>query len=241
MVRYGIIGLPRTLQHYTNMCVIRAVGAVAVTVPTCYYLLQNAPDTSHSHGEHGDDHGKSHGEEEQPDEEPVEEPAKSEDGESQDEEQDSKKPEESGSDDGDNEADTPDTSDDEGSDEDKQDGNTVKHIPDAKGGAKKRLESEKGIKQGEASKTDGDDEKSHDKVFEVDHALAETIADDLKAAASKPAGSKNSQSGKQEGLSNTDTTHSTDIAQDPEKSSKGDGMPETAKAKGTVDPKRPQV
>ena len=31
------------------------------------------------------------------------------------------------------------------------------------------------------------------------------------------------QSGKQEGLSNTDTKHSTNIADDPEKSKKGEG------------------
>lgn len=50
----------------------------------------------------------------------------------------------------------------------------------------------------------------------------------------------NTQSGKQEGLSNTDTKHSTNIAEDPEKSTKPEG-PETAKSKGTVDPHRPQV
>lgn len=48
-------------------------------------------------------------------------------------------------------------------------------------------------------------------------------------------------SGKQEGLSNTDTKHSTDIASNPEKSKKGEGTPETAKLKGTVRPSRPQV
>lgn len=44
-------------------------------------------------------------------------------------------------------------------------------------------------------------------------------------------------SGKQAGLTNTDTKHSIDIAGDPEKSSKADGSPETAKAKGTIDPR----
>ena len=62
------------------------------------------------------------------------------------------------------------------------------------------------------------------------------------AASSKsPGGLTTSQSGKQEGLSNTDTKHSTDIANDPEKSKKGEGSPETAKLKGTVSPARPQV
>ena len=48
-------------------------------------------------------------------------------------------------------------------------------------------------------------------------------------------------SGKQEGLSNTDTKHSTKLEEDPDKSKKGEGTPETAKSKGTVDPNRPQV
>jgi len=45
---------------------------------------------------------------------------------------------------------------------------------------------------------------------------------------------------KQQGLSNTPTRHSTQIDQDPEKSKKGEGNPETAKSMGTVDPNRPQ-
>ena len=49
------------------------------------------------------------------------------------------------------------------------------------------------------------------------------------------------QSGKQEGLANTDTKHSTNITDNPGKSTKGEGTPETAKSKGTVDPQRPQV
>ena len=61
------------------------------------------------------------------------------------------------------------------------------------------------------------------------------------SASSKPAGGKNTQSGKQEGLSNTDTKHSTDITNDSSKSKKGEGSPETAKSKGTVDPQRKQV
>ncbi len=79
----------------------------------------------------------------------------------------------------------------------------------------------------------------------------------FQAAASKSAGDMSTQSGKQvikleinsifklknkkEGLSNTDTKHSTNIADSPDKSTKGEGGPETAKNKGTVDPQRPQV
>ena len=56
-----------------------------------------------------------------------------------------------------------------------------------------------------------------------------------------PGDSTTTMSGKQEGFSNTDTKHSTDIANDPDKSKKGEGTPETSKSKGTVDPGRPQV
>jgi hypothetical protein len=48
-------------------------------------------------------------------------------------------------------------------------------------------------------------------------------------------------SGKQEGISNTDTKHSTDLVSDSEKSKKGEGGPETAKSKGTISPNRPMV
>lgn len=48
-------------------------------------------------------------------------------------------------------------------------------------------------------------------------------------------------SGKQEGLSNTDTKHSTDISNNPNKSKKSEGGPDTAKVKGTVDPNRKAV
>ena len=41
---------------------------------------------------------------------------------------------------------------------------------------------------------------------------------------------------KQEGMSNTDTKYSVPIDQGTEKSKKGDGTPDTAKSKGTVDP-----
>lgn len=58
----------------------------------------------------------------------------------------------------------------------------------------------------------------------------------LQPSASKAPGSMNIQSGKQEGVSNTDTKHSTDISGDPEKSQKPGGDPETAKSKGTIDP-----
>ncbi|PMD46133.1 hypothetical protein L207DRAFT_507072 [Hyaloscypha variabilis F] len=186
-----------------------AAGAVAVTVPTCWYLLSNGPDTAHGHDDHGDSHGSAHAEEHE--EEPKDEETEGEKSDDADgKEEESEKSEDSDSED-DKKDDTPDTSDDEGEDDDN---NTKTAKPDAKGGIKKKSESKNAIKAGDT----------------VD-----------KAATSKPAGGKNTQSGKQEGLSNTDTKHSTDIASDPSKSSKGEGTPETGKAKGSVDPKRPQV
>lgn len=61
------------------------------------------------------------------------------------------------------------------------------------------------------------------------------------AATSKTTGDINSQSGKQDKLSNTDTKHSTNLSgQDSPHSQKGENTPESAKMKGTVDVRRPQ-
>jgi len=49
----------------------------------------------------------------------------------------------------------------------------------------------------------------------------------------------NYMSGKQEGLSNGDTHHSSQISKQGEMSKKGEGVAETAKLKGTVSTKRP--
>ena len=53
--------------------------------------------------------------------------------------------------------------------------------------------------------------------------------------------SDNEMSGKQEGLSNTDTHHSSQVSKQDDKSKKGEGTPETAKSMGTVDPNRPMA
>jgi hypothetical protein len=45
---------------------------------------------------------------------------------------------------------------------------------------------------------------------------------------------------KQEGKSNADTKYSWDISKDPNLSNKGEGQVESAKVKGTVDPRRRQ-
>jgi hypothetical protein len=122
----------------------RAAGAVGVTVPTCWYLLSNAPDTSHGHGDHGDAHGESHGEEHEEPKESKDEGETSEDAEEKGEESD--KSEDPDSEDETKDADTPDTSDDEGEDDS---GDAKKTSPDAKGGIKKREESTKSTKAGE--------------------------------------------------------------------------------------------
>lgn len=51
--------------------------------------------------------------------------------------------------------------------------------------------------------------------------------------------SSNEMSGKQQGMSNDDTHHSSEISKHPEKSKKGEGVAETAKLKGTVSTDRP--
>ncbi|KAB8299786.1 hypothetical protein EYC80_000038 [Monilinia laxa] len=200
-----------------------AAGAVAVTVPTCWFLISNKPESSHGHGGHGDGHGahaeEHEEEEEKPEEKEDDKPAESE--EKPEEKEEPKKSDESDSDDETKDQDTPATSDDE-SVVGETDKNVQKSVPDAKGGNKTRLESKAAIKQGEDG-SEGSEEEPSDK-----------------AAASKEPQGKNSQSGKQEGLSNTDTKHSTDITNDPSKSKKSEGAPETAKVKGTVDPNRPQ-
>lgn len=56
---------------------------------------------------------------------------------------------------------------------------------------------------------------------------------------SKEEKSQNETSGKQKGLSNDDTGHSSPVHENPEKSKKGEGVAETAKLQGTVSTDRP--
>lgn len=196
-----------------------AVGAVAVTIPSCYYILTTIDTGGHGHDEHGEGHGEEHGEEHEEEGEGKGEEEKSD---SSDQKAQEKSDDSDDSESGDEkEADTPETSDDEGGDgsESQDEGqNTKKHIPDAKGGAKKRVESNNSQNLGDKPESDHDG------------------SPDDQASPSKSPGGKNTQSGKQEGLTNTDTKHSTDA---PGASEKADGQPETAKSKGTVDSKRP--
>jgi hypothetical protein len=133
---------------------VRLVGAIAVTVPTCWYLLQPGADTGHGHGGHGDAHGKHDGEDlgvEHEEKEPKDE------SESSDDDKSSEKGEDSDNGDESKEASTPDTSDDEGDNDEKDDTSSdtppspkgdKKIMPDSKGANKKRTDSEKGQEQG---------------------------------------------------------------------------------------------
>lgn len=92
------------------------------------------------------------------------------------------------------------------------------HVPDAKGGAKRRVESRQGKDLGQIEQMEGNAED--------------------KGAPSKDA-PPGGTSQKQQGLSNTNTKHSIDIGNSDQYSKKGEGAPETAKIQGTVDPNRP--
>lgn len=95
------------------------------------------------------------------------------------------------------------------------------HVPDAKGGAKRRVESRQGKDLGQEEQQEGVD------------------TEDKSAPSKDPV--PGATSSKQAGLSNTNTKHSVAIGNDPGFSKKGEGAPDTAKQQGTVDPTRPQV
>ncbi|KAK5115837.1 hypothetical protein LTR85_009431 [Meristemomyces frigidus] len=100
---------------------------------------------------------------------------------------------------------------------------TRKREPDSKGGYKKRIDSGLGKNLGEGPEYD-DDERTES------------------SATAKPPqkGKQGEVTGKQFGLSNTPTRHSEKIEESGEKSTKGEGTPETAKSMGTVSVDRPQ-
>ena len=166
-----------------NMC--RAITSLAVTIPSVYYLLQPQIERyqhpeKHGHGGHGEHDG--HGEEGDKEDSSSEgEESGGQDSEEQGEggEKDEGQSDDSGSDG--EEKDTPDTSDDEGSEntihekeggqdvegvqfkgatsrgtKEGEQGDTRKHIPDAKGFNKKRIESDYGGKEGEAQNPEQD-------------------------------------------------------------------------------------
>ncbi|KAL8872813.1 MAG: hypothetical protein Q9174_001620 [Haloplaca sp. 1 TL-2023] len=245
------------------------IGAAVVTIPSCAYLLQPDPNKGHGHGHgHGHDEGEhSDHEEDAKGDDEAEAAPESETGQAGGEEDgvdqsSDNAPQGEGADERASDdrprpdhsvKDAAQGSPDETSDEDPKagayevdsgnnvegvrfkgatsggteegvQGDTRKYIPDAKGGYKHRIEShyakEQGVMDGEDQENQGTEDQP---------------------AASKSSSPLNSQSAKQHGLSNTQTKHSTDISNDPDKSKKGEGYAETAKAMGTVDPGRRQV
>ena len=165
----------------------RAIGSLVVTVPSVAYLIQpqlkKASDDGHGHG-HGAEHGIPNlHKQETGDEDTGDDQASSQDNgenESDVESEDSDSETE-----GEKQDDTPDSSDSEepqdtahetdsgqnvegvqfkgptsGGTAEGEQGDTRKHIPDAKGGSKKRIESHYGKPLGEAA---GDDPEAADK------------------------------------------------------------------------------
>lgn len=246
------------------------IGSIAVTVPTCAYLLQAGPDKSHH------DHDGSHDHHEAQDSHDESESEGSEDDDDNDqkdagsgkEDEDGAQETEGEQDDGNGGGDEAANGDEQGgsgkrspvedgfdetdkSENIEKDAGKVKEegsgvegvrfkgatkdgpaaderrlIPDNKGGNKRRINSSYGKSLGQPD--DGNPE---------DEGEPGTLKD--KGKTSKKALDRNHQSGKQEGISNTDTKHSTEIDKMPDKSKKAEGGPETAKVKGTVRTDRP--
>lgn len=112
-------------------------------------------------------------------------------------------------------------------------------------------ESEKTDSQEEGTHSESREKAAEDKKKEHKDAKAQASQEkqDDEAAASPDKSDKpdprkepksfNEMSGKQQGMSNDETHHSSQISKQPEKSKKGEGVAETAKLKGTVSTDRP--
>ncbi|KAK5136950.1 hypothetical protein LTR08_001457 [Meristemomyces frigidus] len=262
------------------------IGAIAVTIPTCWFLW---PSSSHADsGHHGghEEHAESHeegeaaeAEDDKP--EPQEEPETKDESEMKDESaqdttqehEEAKESEETAKPSGtmgesqpastdankvsgkDEEA-VPKETPDRGGDTDDakfkgqmkpgSDGNTDtrKREPDSKGAYKKRIDSGLGkdLGEGDAYDEENGDGPKTESVSASRHVIQLRIDTNSKqSATSKPAqkGKAGEISSKQFGISSTPTRHSTQLDEDPEKSKKGEGTPETAKAMGTVSVDRP--
>ncbi|KAF9736455.1 hypothetical protein PMIN06_008605 [Paraphaeosphaeria minitans] len=109
-----------------------------------------------------------------------------------------------------------------------------------KGHSEEELEGEKN--SGRAADVKEDLAKQKDE--ESPHATADDKSSDSPddqdtPHSRKPSGDSTDTSGKQEGVSNADTKHTSAIHEDEQKSKKGEGVAETAKLKGTVSTERP--
>lgn len=227
------------------------ISAIAVTIPSCYFLW---PEASHgdAHGAHG-----AHEEHEEHDEEASEEP-KEEESTEDSKEEDAPKEEAAPAEES--------KEDESKGDESKKDDSEQKEAPKEGKPGKTEAESTSNKKvdgvqfKGKTGAGDDNNEMTDSRKREPDSkgAFKKRIdshyAKDLgpgpsksedgraSAATAKPiSGDPGAMDTKQKGLSATATRHSTAIHEDPEKSKKGEGVPETAKSMGTVDVNRPQA
>ena len=212
----------------------RLIGAIAVTIPTCWFLWPSAShaDSGH-HGDH-EEHAESHDEEgehaEAEDEKPAEEAEPAEEPESKDEPAELAEPAESS---------------DEPAKPSGSEGESQPATTDPNKASSKDEEAES--KETPASGGDTDDAQFKGKMNSGSSGNDDTRKSepDSKGGYKKRIDSglandlTGSDAGQQAGMSNTQTTHSTKPHEDPEKSKKGDGTTETAKQMGPVDPSAP--
>ncbi|KAF1847039.1 uncharacterized protein K460DRAFT_352227 [Cucurbitaria berberidis CBS 394.84] len=100
-----------------------------------------------------------------------------------------------------------------------------------------KKDESKDEKKSQPKKDDGKEGKAAEQKKDESKAASPDKSD--KPDPTKESKSQNEMSGKQEGLSNADTHHSTDVSNQDDKSKKGEGVAETAKLKGTVSTDRP--
>ncbi|KAF2156659.1 hypothetical protein K461DRAFT_289056 [Myriangium duriaei CBS 260.36] len=235
-------------------------GAIAVTIPGCYLLWpeKSHGDAHHGHGEHKEEHAESH--DEKPDQEESSEDAQ-ESGENkaeQSEQSQDEKSEDSGKSD-DSEKKSDDKADKKSDDKkDETSDDKEEKSDDNKSGSGKKVE---GVQfKGKTSAGGEDNEIGDNRKRESDSkgAYKKRIDSDYQKdlgegdhkteegspsgkSATGPSGDPGAIDTKQQGISTTPTRHSTKIDEDPDKSKKGEGAPETAKSQTSVDPKRPAV
>jgi len=229
------------------------IGAVAVTVPSCYFLW---PEASHadSHAAHGEEHGEEHAEEHEENEDESKDESE-EEAPKEEESKDEEPKEESKDDESKDEEPKEDSKEDDSKSDDDKQPQSRDTPPEGKNQPKSGGDVE-GVSFKGPTKAGGDDNKAPDErkvesdskggqKKRIDSGVGKNLGEgDLKKDEPATSGSGSDSPGgideKQKGLSNTPTRHSTDPGADPEKSSKGEGMAETAKQMGTVDPNRPQ-
>ncbi|KAH7083768.1 hypothetical protein FB567DRAFT_529887 [Paraphoma chrysanthemicola] len=107
----------------------------------------------------------------------------------------------------------------------------------SQGGPKDEVKSKSSDKPKDEGEKSGEDKEAGEPKADENDKASPDKSD--KPDARGKAKSSNETSGKQEGLSNTDTHHSTDVSNLDDKSKKGEGVAETAKVKGTVSTERP--